>query len=125
LLGDGARRHAYHGLARRGAAAAARVAHAVLLVVRVVRVPRAEFLRDRRVVLRPLVLVAHEKADRGAGGAALEHAREDLHRVGLATLGDVARGTGLSSIQLFLDILVSKGKTRWTAVHHPAIGGAV
>src|SRR5258706_3683701 len=125
LLRDRARGDAHHGLARGGPAAAARVARAVFLPVRVVGVARAEFLRDRRVVLRALVLVAHEKADRGAGGPAFVHAREDLHGVGLAPLRDVARGPGLPFVQLCLYVVRGQGQARRAAVDHAAVRGPV
>ncbi|NJD68639.1 MAG: hypothetical protein FIA90_08330, partial [candidate division NC10 bacterium] len=55
----------------------------------------AELVGDRRIILRALVLVADQEADRGAGGPALVDAREDFHRVALAPLRDVARTAGL------------------------------
>src|SRR5207237_6748376 len=51
FLRDGACRDANHGLARRRATAAARIANAVLLQIGVIGMPRPELLRDRRVVL--------------------------------------------------------------------------
>src|SRR5258708_26394656 len=116
LLRDRAGCHADHRLARRGAAAAARIAHAVFLPVSVVGVAGAELLRDRRIVLRALVFIADQETDRRAGGAAFVHARQDLDRVGFAPLGDVARAPGLSAIELFLYVLVGKFQTRRAAV---------
>jgi hypothetical protein len=51
---------------------------------------RPEGVGDVAVVLAARILVADQQRDRGAGGQPLEHAREDLHAVGLLTLGDVA-----------------------------------
>src|SRR5262249_52213217 len=98
FLRDRAGGNAHHRLARGSAAAAAAVANAVLLPVGVVGVAGPELLRDRRVGLRALVLVAHQEADRGPRGAALQHAQEELDRVGVAPLRDVARGARFSSI---------------------------
>jgi hypothetical protein len=62
LLGDGAGRDHGRGQAGRGAAAAARVAQAVLLQVGVVGVAGAELLADLAVVLAALVGVADQQA---------------------------------------------------------------
>src|SRR5205823_13406957 len=51
--------------------------------------------------------------------------RQDLDRVGLAPLRDMARGAGLSAVQLFLNILIGKRKTGRTAVDYAAVGRAV
>src|SRR5207247_2352233 len=71
-------------------AAAARVADAVFLPVGVSGVAGPELVGDRGVVFRARVFVAHDEADRGAGGAPLVHPGENLDRVGLAPLRDVA-----------------------------------
>lgn len=65
---------------------------------------RAEFVRDRGVILRSLVLVADQQADRGPGGAPFMDAGEDLDRIGFAPLGDVTRTAGLAPVQFLLDI---------------------
>src|SRR5205085_1591129 len=83
---------------------AARIAHAVLLQVGVIGVSGAELVGDRRVVLRALVLVADEKADRRAGGAPFINAGEQLDRVRLAPLRHMARAAGLSPVELALYI---------------------
>src|SRR6202007_1913715 len=104
LLRDRAGGDAHHRLARRRPAAAARVADPVFLPIGVVRVAGPELLGDRGVVFRARVFVAHDEADRGAGGTALVHPGEDLDRVGLAALRDVARRARLSPIQFLLNI---------------------
>src|SRR5207237_8413952 len=121
LLRDRSCGHADRRLARRGAAAAGRAAHAVLLKVGVVRMPGPEFLGDRGIILRALVFVADEKADRRAGGAALKDAGEELDRVGFAPLGDMARAAGFAPIQFALNISGGELHARRTAIDHAAV----
>src|SRR6185295_1098625 len=125
FLGDRAGRDADHRLASRRAPAAARIADAVLLQIGVVGVARAEFLRDRRVILRALVFVADEKADRGAGRLAFVHAGKNLYGVRLAALRDMARGPRLAAIELPLQVGGRERHSRRTAVDDPAVGGPV
>src|SRR5207237_5199931 len=72
----------HHRLARRGAPAAAVVAHAVFLLIRVVRVSGAEAVLDLVIVPRARVGVLDQDADRRAGRVSFEHAREDAHLIG-------------------------------------------
>ena len=104
FLGDSPGGHTHGGLARRGTAAAAVVAHAVLVVVGVVGMGRAEQVLDRRVVLGLLVGVADQQADRRAGGLALEHPGKNLHLVGFLALGGVPAGAGLAPVEVALQV---------------------
>src|SRR5207253_10616037 len=90
-----------------------------------VRVPGAELVGDSGIVLGALVLVADEKADRGAGGAAFVDARKNFDRVGFAPLRDVARRARLSPIQFLLDIAGGELQSRRAAVDHAAVRGPV
>jgi hypothetical protein len=76
-------------------------------------------------VLRALVLVADQEADRGAGGAALVHARKNFHRVRFAPLRHMARASGLAPVELFLNVFIFQFKPWRTTVHYAAIRGAV
>ncbi|MNF52088.1 hypothetical protein D3C84_334280 [compost metagenome] len=105
LLGNGAGGHAHGGLARRAAAAATVVAQAVLVMVGVVGVGRAEQVLDRRVVLGLLVGIADQQADGAAGGLALEHPGEDFHHIVFLTLGGVAAGARLAPVEVALHVL--------------------
>ncbi|ABA48712.1 hypothetical protein BURPS1710b_1866 [Burkholderia pseudomallei 1710b] len=107
------------------AAAAAIVAHAVLLPVGVIGMARAERLGDVAVVLAALVGVADQERDRRAGRHALEHAGQDLDLVGLLTLRDVARRAGLAAVELELDVGFRERHARRAAVDHAADRGAV
>ena len=118
LLRDGAGRDAHGGFARGLAAAAAIVADAVLLPVRVVRVAGTERLLDRAVILAALVGVADQQSDRRAGRAALEHAREDLDRVALLALGHEPRRPGFAAIQFPLDVGFGERHAGRAAIHH-------
>ena len=120
LLRDRARGDAHGGLARRLPSAAAVVADAVLLPVRVVGVAGTERVGDVRVVLAARVLVADQQRDRRAGRAAFEHAGEDLHRVRLAPLRDVPRRAGPAAIELALDVGFGERQSRRTAVDDAA-----
>ena len=100
LARDGAGGDAHHGLARRGAPAAAIVAQAVFLLVGVVGVARAEAVLDLVVVARARVGVLDQQADRRAGGDALEHAGEDAHRVAFLALADELRGAGAAAVDV-------------------------
>src|SRR3954470_18699364 len=79
------------GFTRRGPAAAAIVADAVLRLICEVRVAGPEFPRNIAVVLGALILVLDHQGDRGAGGQTLEHPGLDLHEIRLLSLGGEAR----------------------------------
>ncbi len=112
-------------LARRRAAAAAEVAHAVLLPVGVVGVAGAELVLDVAVVLGALVDVADEERDRRAGGdrAAVfvgKDARQDLDRVGLLALGGEARLPRAALVEECLDVGSLQRQSRRAAVDDAA-----
>ncbi len=64
----------------------------------------AKALRDVAIVLAALILVADQQRDGRAGGLALVHAGEDLHRVRFIALRDMAAGAGAAAIQILLDV---------------------
>ena len=109
---DAAGGHAHGGLASRGAAAATRVADAILLPVGVVSVARPELVGDIAVVLGPLVLVLDDQRDGRAGGLPLEDAGDDLNGVGLLALGGVAGLAGLAPVEPDLQLLRAQGNER-------------
>ena len=121
----GARSHRGRRHARRRTPAAARVAQAVLVPVGVVGMAGAKALGDVAVVLAALVGVADQQGNRRAGGLALVHAREDLDRVGLVALRDVAAGARAAPVQVSLDIGLGEGHAGRAAVNHAANGRAV
>ncbi len=103
--GDARRR-----LARRGAAAAAIVAHAVFHVIGVVGMAGPVLPGDLAIVLGALVDILDHHRDRRAGGdhglAVVVHddAGKNSHLVRLAALGDEARLAGLALVEFGLDI---------------------
>src|SRR5262249_37321032 len=121
LLRDRAGGDAYRRLARRRAPAAAVVAQPVFLPVRVIRVSGAGGVGEGRVVFRAVVFVADQKADRGAGGLAFEHAGQDLDAVGFHALGHVARAAGLPAVQLLLYVGFGEREPRRAAVDDAAV----
>ena len=125
LARDRARGDAHRGLAGRRSAAAAVVADAVLLPVRVVGVAGSERVRDIRVVPAPLVLVADQERDRRPGRAPLEHAGQDLDRVRLASLRDVARRARTATVEVALDVVLAEREAGRTAVDDAADRGSV
>ena len=122
LAGDGPRGHPGGGLAGGAAAAAAEVPEAVLGVEGVVRVPGAVLPADVPVVPAALVLVADEHGDRGPGGPALEHAREDLRLVGLVPGRDDPGLARPPAGQVGRQVLDAQRQPRGAAVddHHVA-----
>ncbi len=125
LLGDPPGGHPHGRLPRRGTPAAAVVAEAVFLLVGIVGMRRPELCGDLGIVLGTLVGVVDDQADRGARGAALEGPGQDLHLVGLAALGGMARGAGLAPVQVALQVLGGQFQARRTAVHDAAQGRPV
>ena len=121
----GGRRHPDRGLAGRRPPAAPVVANPVLREVGVVGVGGPEHVADLRVVAAPRVDVLDEEGDRGAGGRALEHAREDPNRVGLAPLGRMAAPAGAAPVEVGLDVGLGEGEAGRTPVHHTPDRGAV
>src|SRR5471032_2064313 len=93
--------------------------------VGVVGVAGTEALGDVAVILAALVLVADQQRDRRAGGDALVHARQYLHRVRLLALRHMARRARLATVQLGLDVGLGQGQTRRAAVDHATDGRAM
>src|SRR5471032_2518598 len=117
---DRAGRDAHRGLARRLPAAAAIIAHAVFLEVGVVGVARPELVLDLAVVAAALVDIVDVQRDRRARRHALEHAGQDLHRVGLLALGHEARLAGAALFHPDLDVGLGERDTGRRAVDHAA-----
>jgi hypothetical protein len=122
LLGDGRRAHHRRGQARRRTAAAARIAHAVLMPIGVVCMARAETVGDIAVVLAALVFIFDQQRNRGAGGHALVHAGQDLHRVRFLALRHMARGARLAAVEFGLDVGLGQRQSRRAAIDHTADG---
>ncbi len=125
LARDGTGGDAHHGLARRGAPAAAVVAKAVFLLVGVVGVTGTKPVLDLLVVARTRVGVLDEDADGRAGGAALEHTGEDLHRVGFVALTDELRRAGAAPVDVALQIGLAQLESRRAAVDDATQRGSV
>src|SRR5580658_10441337 len=120
FAGNGAGGNAHRRLARALPAAAAVIANAVFLPVRVVRVAGTEAVGNFCVVLAALVFVAYQQCDRRAGGLALEHAGENFDAIAFAPLRDVARGTGLAPVKVALDVFGGKRQPRRAAIDDAA-----
>src|SRR5207247_5631950 len=125
LLGDRARGDADRGLAGGGPAAAAIVAQAVFLPIRVIGVPGPESVGESAVVLALLVLVSDEKADRRAGRPAFEHTGQNLDAVGLLALRHVAGAAGLPPVEVSLDVALGELEPGRAAVHDASVRGPV
>src|SRR5690348_3341662 len=82
--------HAHGRLARRLPAAAAIVANAVLLPIRVVGVTGTKGIGNVRVVLAARILIADQERDRRSRRQAFEHAGQNFDGVGLAALAYMA-----------------------------------
>ena len=113
---DGAGRHAHGGFARRRAPAAAVVANAVFLPVRVVGVAGAKRFGDRRVVLAARILVPDQERDRRSRGPSFEHARQYFDRVGFAALRHMPRRARFAPVEVMLDVGDREREPRRAAV---------
>ena len=111
---------AHRRFARRLSSAAAIVANAVFLPVRVIGVAGSKRVGDVCVVFAARVLIANQKRDRRAGRAAFEYAGEDFNGVRFAALRYVARSTGAASIEVALDVGFAQLQSRRTAVNDAA-----
>src|SRR5690606_35266734 len=116
FLGNRTGGDAHGRLARRAAATAAVVAQAILVVIAVVGVGRAELILDRRIVLGLLVGIADQQADRAAGGAALEDPGKNLDFVGFLALSGMPAGAGLAPVEVTLQIFQRQLQPRRAAV---------
>ena len=120
----------HRGFARRGAPAAARIADAVFRVIGEIGVARAETRGDLRIILRALIHIVDQQADRGARGAldAIglgEHAREDADLIRLLPLRGELRLPRAAAIEIALDLL-RRQRDQWrAAIHHAANGRPV
>ena len=75
---------------------------------------------NRAVVLRTLVGIFNQQADRGAGGDALENAGQNFHLIRLAALRGIARGAGTAAVEIVLDIRFGQRNARRHAVNDAA-----
>src|SRR5690606_22632024 len=108
--------YSHHGLARRGAPAAAVIAQTIFLLVGVVRVSWTEAVLDLFVVARALILVLDQQADRRPGGASIEDARQDAHLIRLTALTRVARRARAAPLDIRLDIRLRQRHPRRAAI---------
>ena len=125
LAGDSPRRHPACGFTRRGTAAAAIVANAVLFPVGDVGVAWPELVFDIAVVFRLLVDVLDLECDGRAGGhldasVVLEHAGEDLDGIGLAPLSCIARLARPTFVEKDLYVRFGQCQARWAPIHDAA-----
>src|SRR6185369_4833997 len=104
LARDGAGGDPHRGLARRGAPAAAIIAHAVFLPVGVIGVAGAEEILDLAVVLRALVDIVDDERDRRTRRFALEYAGKNAHRVRFLALRHVFATAGSALVEPGLDV---------------------
>src|SRR3546814_19170348 len=81
-------------------------------------------LGDLRIILRALNDILDHQADRGAGGAPLEHAREDANLIGLAALRGEPRGARPALVEPRLQIGLGERKPRRTSADTSAQRGA-
>ncbi len=82
--------------------------------------PRTEAVHDLRIIPGTLVGIVNDHADRRAGGAALEHARKDLHFIRLAALGGMSRLAGLAAVQVPLQVRLGQCQPGRTTVNDTA-----
>jgi hypothetical protein len=87
--------------------------------------PRTELPRDFIVIARPGIGVFDQQGDRRAGAAPFEHARKDLHIVGLAPLRCVPTAPGRPPLQFGLDLAGLDFQPWRAAVNDAANGRAV
>src|SRR5690606_31732039 len=120
---DRARRDTHYGFARRRPATATIVAEAIFLLIGVVSVPGAEAILDLVVVARTLIGVLDHHADRRAGGAALEHPRQDLHLIRLLALAGVPRRPGAPALELRLNVRLGQLQPRRATIDDAAERG--
>src|SRR5690606_2022490 len=124
-LGDDASGHARRCLTSARATTTAVVAKTILGVVRVVGVTRTVFRGNVRVIAALLILVAYQDGDARAGGAALEHACEDLRSVGLVTLRHDLALARSTPIEVDLQRLHRKGDPRRATIDDHDVSGSV
>ena len=125
LTGDGSAGYPHGGFPGRGTASAPMVAHAVLLVIGIVGMRGTEEVLHGVVIGRMLVFVADEQSDGGAGGAAFEHAGEDLQAVAFLAGGGNGGLSGTTAVEHVLDRVQIEVDPGRDAFKHPADGHPV
>jgi len=88
-------------------------------------VPGPEAVHNAGVVFGTLVGIVDDQPDGAARGFPFKHTGQDLHFVGLAALGGMARFTGLAPVQVTLKIRLGQHHTGWTTIHDTTNGRAV
>src|SRR3954467_2485952 len=75
---------------------------------------------DLGIILRTLVDILDHQADRRAGRAPLEHARENTNLIGLLPLSGEARAAGPALVEPGLDVAFRQRQAGRAAVDHRA-----
>jgi hypothetical protein len=72
------------------------------------------------VVLTAGVFVSNKERDGRTGRLAFKHTGENFDRIGFLPLRNMAGSTGLTPIEVLLDIIDREGQTWRTAIHDTA-----
>ena len=116
---DRAAGHPHRRLARRSPPAAARIAEAVFGIIGIIGMARAVG-RIGRVIGTALVDIVDHEPDRGAGGAAPKHPRQDAHPVGFLPRRDIFRRPRTAPVEQALDMRLVEVEPRRAAVDDAA-----
>ena len=125
FFGNGASGHAGDGFPAGRAAAAAVIAHAVLVEIAPVRMARAEYVRQIAVIAGALILVGHMEGHGRSRGDAFKNAGEDAD--GIRFLARRGRGAaaGFAQVEFPLQVFLAQGQTGGAAVEDAAEARAV
>src|SRR5207249_731027 len=107
------------------APAAAMVADAIFLPVRVVGMARAEHVLDLVVVLRTRVRIADQQRDRRARSPAFEDTGQNLDFIGFMALRGVLRRARGAACEVAPEFRGLNRQPRWAAIDHAADRRAV
>ncbi len=125
LLCDDASCYAAPGFSCGGSTTTAMVAVTILLPIRVIGVPRAEYLPQVVIFGAICILIKGNDADGCTGSIALEYTGKDFGSIFLATrCGDLALANP-TAIKVFLDILNRQRDAGWHAIDNHAERGTV
>jgi hypothetical protein len=116
---------AHRRLPRRRSSAAAIIANAVFLLVAVVGMAWTELVLDIAVIMRTLIGVFDQQADRRAGRFAFEDAGKYSHPVCFIALCSMARPARSAPLEVLLYVRLCQFESRRTAVDNATHSRAV
>src|SRR5690242_573551 len=99
------------------------IANSILLPIGIIGMTGTKRIDQIAIVLTARIFIADQQRNRRPRGLALEHPGENFDGIGLLPLCHMARGAGLTAVEVFLNIFSGQRKAWGTAIDDTADRG--